>query len=1555
MRKLRLFKLLLALILFAGWQSSFGQVFITEIADPNNNAEARYIELYNIGSTAVDFTEGSGWRIDKYVNGAQPSTQSLTLTGTIPANGFYIIAYDNTNGTFNSVYGFAPDQLDALLNGVAGSNGDDPLELVDGTGAVVDQFGVPGTDGSSTSAEYEDGRAERVATVLTGQATYIDANWNTWSDGPGGDIVLTHDAPGDFDPGVWIGPVADTDPPVPTFSPLDAATDVAIDVNPTITFDEAIYSSPGAVVVDDSNVESLITFTDGVNPVAFTATITSNVITVVPDAALLNEQAYTLEVAIVEDVLTNAMDAAASATFTTIAATAETIELTGDYTGPYYAGDEVTVTWTAANFDDVVVEAWVPSENAGAGGWVVMVATTPAVDGTATFTVPVDAEFSADYKLRVADVVDGDPAAETATFEVIPVVTVSQIQSEADVDGNSLYVGDKVKTGGVVSAVKSTSSFFFQSGLGANTGINVYKSSHGLALGDSIIIVGVVGEYFNMTQLSSIVEITNVGNFTPWDATTIATGDMAEMYEGVLVKFENAEVTDNAQGYGEILINDGSGDVKLDDAIFAYDLPDNGRILASVVGPVDFSYSEYKILPRTAEDFVLLNNDATLATFTLGGLDALALTDVVVADPLADAGATLFVETLVDFVGIEAIATDAAAATVEVKLNDVVVEEANFATQVLDAEDVVVVTVTAEDGTIAYYKVTVMGDNRELTLTSPTDAVSLNTGEDLVVTWTSANIANVNIYAVDPTAKETVDLINEEGPIDATLGTYTKVIDNGVSGEYFIRITDATDDTFFDETVNSVTVVDTQAPAGVVFSPEFAAVNVLRNFTLSIEFDEDVVAGTGNLTIHNAADDAVVVTVAETDITVVDNVITTDVEGLTYETEYYVLIDAGMVEDMSGNPVAAVSDITTWTFTTMVAPEMDLFFSEYIEGSSNNKAIEIFNPMEQAVDLSAYEVRLFGNGSVDATQTEALTGTLAPGEVFIIANASADAAISDIADVSSAVTYYNGDDALGLFKNDVLIDVFGTIGSDPGSTWPVAGVADATAEHTLVRKGSVIMGNTDWAASAGTDANSSEWIVFPQNTYDYLGFHIAGLSTEADILTFTLDSQLEPAVIDATAATVDIEVLYGTNIASLTPSVTISLGATIDPAGGSTLDFTNPVEYTVTAEDGSTKLWTVTVTEGAMSDKAEILTFVVDEAVGEAVINTVDATVDITVAVGTDVSAITPSITISLGATIDPNGGTVQDFTNPVVYTVTAQDGTTTKDWTVTITESQIIPIYDIQYTDHPSGGSPLEGEVVTTQGVVTAIHYNYEGGSLRGFFIQDGVGEYNGLYVYNSQLAETVAVGDEVIITGLIEEYYTLTELTSGGGTVDMIIETVSSDNEIPAPVVLTTAVAATEPYEGVLVTVENAEYTIEVDNFGVLGIDDGSGEVYLDDDMHAFELALGSSYNVTGIGHFSYDLPKILPRFAEDIELVSSVKPMWGESIATYPNPFTSTIWIDNAENASRVVVVNLIGQQVMNVNLGGESRTSIQTDNLPSGVYLVTIVNNQGQRTVRKMIKK
>lgn len=170
----------------------------------------------------------------------------------------------------------------------------------------------------------------------------------------------------------------------------------------------------------------------------------------------------------------------------------------------------------------------------------------------------------------------------------------------------------------------------------------------------------------------------------------------------------------------------------------------------------------------------------------------------------------------------------------------------------------------------------------------------------------------------------------------------------------------------------------------------------------------------------------------------------------------------------------------------------DLFFSEYLEGSSNNKALEIFNGTGSAVDLAAgkYAVALFANGSPTPTNTFTLTGTLADGQTFVIANAQANPAILAKAQATSSVTFFNGDDALVLYKNfdpvtktGTVVDVIGVVGSDPGTAW---GTTERTVDQTLVRKSTVHAGNTN---PAGPFDPAAEWESKGLDYFDSLGSH----------------------------------------------------------------------------------------------------------------------------------------------------------------------------------------------------------------------------------------------------------------------------------------------------------------------------------------------------------------------------------------------------------------------------------------------------------------------------------
>lgn len=160
-----------------------------------------------------------------------------------------------------------------------------------------------------------------------------------------------------------------------------------------------------------------------------------------------------------------------------------------------------------------------------------------------------------------------------------------------------------------------------------------------------------------------------------------------------------------------------------------------------------------------------------------------------------------------------------------------------------------------------------------------------------------------------------------------------------------------------------------------------------------------------------------------------------------------------------------------------------LFFSEYIEGSSSNKAIEIYNASSGSIDLTSVQIHRFNNGSDMNPDTFDMQGMIAAYDVFVIGNSSADPAILAESDTTGSATFYNGDDYMLLIDittNDTL-DAIGVLGVDPGSNWPVD--TGSTANYTLVRMFNVTEGTGDWAVS------ETQWDVFPINTYDFLGEH----------------------------------------------------------------------------------------------------------------------------------------------------------------------------------------------------------------------------------------------------------------------------------------------------------------------------------------------------------------------------------------------------------------------------------------------------------------------------------
>jgi hypothetical protein len=177
-------------------------------------------------------------------------------------------------------------------------------------------------------------------------------------------------------------------------------------------------------------------------------------------------------------------------------------------------------------------------------------------------------------------------------------------------------------------------------------------------------------------------------------------------------------------------------------------------------------------------------------------------------------------------------------------------------------------------------------------------------------------------------------------------------------------------------------------------------------------------------------------------------------------------------------------------------------------------------------------------------------------------------------------------------------------------------------------------------------------------------------SSAAEITAFSFAEDAEAAVINSTEATVTCLVSYSTeSLNGLVPTIAVSENASIAPASGVAQDFTGPVTYTVTAEDGiTTKQWTVNVSKVETASTAkDILSFTFSNQQGESVIDPENHTVLAYAAWNYDfANNIAPTITVSPQATIYPVSDSAINFAAPVTYTVTAED-LSTQQWTVTI------------------------------------------------------------------------------------------------------------------------------------------------------------------------------------------------------------------------------------------------------------------------------------------------
>lgn len=547
-----------------------------------------------------------------------------------------------------------------------------------------------------------------------------------------------------------------------------------------------------------------------------------------------------------------------------------------------------------------------------------------------------------------------------------------------------------------------------------------------------------------------------------------------------------------------------------------------------------------------------------------------------------------------------------------------------------------------------------------------------------------------------------------------------------------------------------------------------------------------------------------------------------------------------------------------------VAP--DLFFSEYVEGSSNNKAIEIYNGTGADVSLSAYSVEMYANGAAAATNTVTLSGTLANGDVYVIGNTAASQTIKDASDILNGVTNFNGDDALSLKKSGVIIDSIGQIGFDPGTVWGTA--PTSTLNNSLVRKATVCAGD---AVSNNAFDPAGEWDGFAIDTLN-LGSHnancpprltIGNISvTEGNsgtvnaVFTVTLANEagaaltVDFATANGTATTADNDYVANTGQLSFTGTAGQSQQVTVVVNGDATsegnetftLTLSNPsLAGTVLGQGTATILnddvvppalsaGDVSIAEGNSSTSTLTFTVTLDRQAPSGGVSVNYATANGTATAGSDYVAAngtlnfaefetqkTVDITINGDTAVEPNETFELRFDTPAGLTIA--DATAVG----TITADDLATISQIQGN---GAASPLLGQFALTRGIVTARVSN-------GFYMQSQQADVDadpttseGMFVFTSSAPSVTdaVLGNLVEVGGTVAEFVASSDPNQQSQTqiTGPTLRVLSTSNTLPTPVVLD---ATLPDPAGTITQLERLEnMRVSVPSLTVVAATDGS-----------------------------------------------------------------------------------------------------------------------------------
>ena len=438
----------------------------------------------------------------------------------------------------------------------------------------------------------------------------------------------------------------------------------------------------------------------------------------------------------------------------------------------------------------------------------------------------------------------------------------------------------------------------------------------------------------------------------------------------------------------------------------------------------------------------------------------------------------------------------------------------------------------------------------------------------------------------------------------------------------------------------------------------------------------------------------------------------------------------------------------------------ELFVSEYIEGSSNNKALEVYNGTGAAVNLATggYNVQMFFNGSATAGLTINLTGSVANGDVFVVAQSSANAAILAQADQTNASGWFNGDDAVALRKGTTVIDVIGQIGVDPGTEWGTG--LTSTADNTLRRKAAILAGDVN-----GGDAfdPSVEWDGFATDTFGGLGAHTV------------VEGDIAPSVTTTTPSNGATGIAAGS-------SIQVTFSEPVAVANG-WYDIICTASGTVTATvSGGPTAWTIDPTTDLADDES--------------------CTVTISATGVTDTDVNDPPDAMAANHVFSFTVGNI--CTTPSHTISQVQGGGAS-----TPVSGQAVSVRGVVTADFTSGG---DSGIPANQGLRGFFLEAATGDR------DDDAATSEGIFVFDSGGAFTGGVGDVVAVGGTAGESFAVTQITATQFRACELELELPGPAALPLPLALGSRNATLEPLESM--SVSHAELTVteffQIEQFG-------------------------------------------------------------------------------------------------------------------------------------------